>query len=220
MAVSVDCAEAHALEHRVGAEAAGQLADALDGRVATLADDVGRAELPGQRDAVRVAPEQDDLLGAEPPGGDDAAEPDRAVADDGDGLARPDLRRERRVVARPHTSESVSSDGINAWSRPTGSATSVPSACGTRTASPWPPSSRCRPTSRRAGTTSAAPAAEDAGAVGPRERGDDQIAGLDRPDVGADGLDQADELVAHPVAVVAGRHLCTATNRCRRCRRG
>src|SRR5436190_17057148 len=38
------------------------------------------------------------------------------------------------------TSESVSSDGISASSSPTGRTTSVPSACGTRTASPWPPS--------------------------------------------------------------------------------
>jgi len=29
---------------------------------------------------------------------------------------------------------------MRAWSGPTGSATNVPSACGTRTASPWPPS--------------------------------------------------------------------------------
>ena len=36
---------ADALEHRVGAEAVGQLANALDRLVAALADDVGRAEL-------------------------------------------------------------------------------------------------------------------------------------------------------------------------------
>ena len=56
----------------------------------------------------------------------------------------------------PITSESVSSDGISASSSSTGRTTSVPSACGTRTASPWPPSTaRCRRTGRRAGTRSA-----------------------------------------------------------------
>src|SRR6266542_1868359 len=45
----------------------------------------------------------------------------------------------------PITSESVSSDGISASSRPTGSTTSVPSACGTRKASPCPPSTSSRP---------------------------------------------------------------------------
>src|SRR3954469_9783977 len=39
------------------------------------------------------------------------------------------------------TSERVRSDGMRAWSWPTGSVISVPSASGTRTASPWPPSS-------------------------------------------------------------------------------
>jgi hypothetical protein len=45
----------------------------------------------------------------------------------------------------PITSDSVSSDGMSASSSPTGSATSVPSACGTRTASPWPPSTSSKP---------------------------------------------------------------------------
>src|SRR5207237_6039635 len=43
------------------------------------------------------------------------------------------------------TSVSVSSDGISASSSPTGRTTSVPSACGTRTASPWPPSTSSEP---------------------------------------------------------------------------
>src|SRR2546430_11458361 len=45
----------------------------------------------------------------------------------------------------PITSESVSSDGISSSSAPTGSTTSVPSACGTRTASPCPPSTSPQP---------------------------------------------------------------------------
>jgi hypothetical protein len=42
--------------------------------------------------------------------------------------------------------------------------------------------------------------AEFAGAIGPGERCDDQIALLHRSHIGADGLDDADELVAHPVS--------------------
>ena len=49
--------------------------------------------------------------------------------------------------------------------------------------------------------------AEDAGAVGPRERRDDEVAGLHRAYVGPDGVDDADELVAHPAAGLARLHL-------------
>ena len=47
-------------------------------------------------------PEEDDLLGAEALRGDHAAQADRAVADDGDGLAGADPGADGRVVARPH----------------------------------------------------------------------------------------------------------------------
>src|SRR5207253_4912353 len=50
---------AYALQHRVRAEAAGQLADTLDGLVAAFADDVGRAEVAAERYPVGVAAEQD-----------------------------------------------------------------------------------------------------------------------------------------------------------------
>jgi hypothetical protein len=46
----------------VGAVAAGQLFDALDGLRAAFADDVRRAELARQRDPIVVAAEDDDLL--------------------------------------------------------------------------------------------------------------------------------------------------------------
>ena len=107
----------------------------------------------------------------------------------------------------PITSESVSSDGISASSSPTGSTTSVPSACGTRTASPWPPSTPSTPHQPpwRHGGLQPLPA-EDAGAVGADERRDDEVAGLDGADVGADGLDDADELVSH---AAAGRRSCS-----------
>ena len=87
--------EADALEDGVDAEAAGELAHALDGLVAALADDVRRAELARERDPVGVTAEDDDLLGAEPRGGDHAAQADRAVADDGHGLAGSDLGARR-----------------------------------------------------------------------------------------------------------------------------
>ena len=72
-----------ALEDGVGAESAGQLADPLDRGVAPLADDIRRAELARQRNAVGVTAEHDDLLRAETTGGDDAAETDRAITNDG-----------------------------------------------------------------------------------------------------------------------------------------
>ena len=58
-----------------------------DALVAALLDDVGRAELAGQRLPVGVATDRDDPLGAELLGGQDAEQPDRAVTDDRDGLA-------------------------------------------------------------------------------------------------------------------------------------
>src|SRR5439155_1386400 len=48
--------------------------------------------------------------------------------------------------------------------------------------------------------------AEHTGAVGPQERRDDHVSGLDGLDVGANGLDDADELVAHAAAGVAVLH--------------
>ena len=48
--------------------------------------------------------------------------------------------------------------------------------------------------------------AEDAGAVRVEERRDDEVAGLQGADVGADGVDDADELVAHPAAGLVVLH--------------
>ena len=56
--------------------------------LAALGDDVGRAELAGDLLARLVARHRDDALGAELRGGEDAAEADRAVADDDGGAAR------------------------------------------------------------------------------------------------------------------------------------
>ena len=46
--------------------------------------------------------ENDDLLGAEPPRGDDAAQADGAVSDNGNCLPRADLGDYRRVMAGAH----------------------------------------------------------------------------------------------------------------------
>ena len=47
------------------AKASGELANALGRRLPSLADDVGCAELPRQRDPVGMPPQEDDLLGTE-----------------------------------------------------------------------------------------------------------------------------------------------------------
>ena len=212
-----------ALEHRVRAETAGQLADALDGLVAALADDVRGAELARQRDAVGVAAEQDDLLGPETLRGDHPAQPDGAVADDGRDLARRDAggdgARGGRCPSRPRASGAT---GISASSAPTGS--DDERAVGQRDAHRLALTAvelvAAPEAAVQAGRLQAL-AAELAGAVGPGERRDDEVAGLDRPHVGADVLDDADELVPHAAAGLGRLHAaCTATGRCRRCRRG
>src|SRR5919106_6753877 len=99
----LDClAVADALENGVDAVAVGQLLEALDGLVAAFADDVGSTEFARERGPVGVAAHDDDLLGAEPLGGDDAAESDSAVADDSDAVAGPDLGDDGGVVAGAH----------------------------------------------------------------------------------------------------------------------
>ena len=94
--------EAYALEYRVGAEPAGELAHALDCVLAALADDIGRAELARQGDPVLVAAEDDDLLGAQALGGDHTTKPDRTIADDCDALSGADAGDDSGVVAGAH----------------------------------------------------------------------------------------------------------------------
>ena len=105
------------------------------------------------------------------------------------------------------TSVSASSDGISASSSPTRSATSVPSASGTRTAFALP----------AVHVVGAVPAAVDARALEPlaaelavavrvHERRDHDVAGPQRPHLGADRLDHADEVVAHLAALLVVLH--------------
>ena len=198
--------EADALEYRVRAVLR-QLADALDRFLAALAHDVGGAELLAERDPLRVVAEQDDPLGAEPLRGDHAAQPDGAVADDGDGLAGTDLRGECGVVAgahhvgereqrrhqrvvradRQHDQRAVCLRDAHGFALAAVDVVqAVPAAVQTLALQPL--------------------AAEDAAAVRPEEGRDDEVAGLDGRDVGADGFDDADELMAHPAAGVVVRH--------------
>src|SRR5437667_3104103 len=93
---------ADALEDGVDAQTPGQLAHALDCRLAALAHDVRRAEPFRQGDPVGMVAEDHDPLGAEAPGGDDGAEADSAITDDGRGLAAADFGGAGRMMARSH----------------------------------------------------------------------------------------------------------------------
>ena len=88
------------LDGAVRTQPAGQLLDASDALIAALLDDVGRAELAGQRLPVGVTAHRDDPRRAELLGGEDAEKTDRAVSDDRDRLAGADLRRDGREPAR------------------------------------------------------------------------------------------------------------------------
>lgn len=63
---------------------AGQLLDPIDARVAALGDDVGRAEFESEILPRLVPAHRDDPPCAHLVGGEDAHEPDRAVANDRD----------------------------------------------------------------------------------------------------------------------------------------
>ena len=71
----------------MGAVAAGELLHPLDRLRSTLADQISRAELLGQDDPVGVPAHDDDLLGSKPFRGDDPAQANRTVSDNGDNLA-------------------------------------------------------------------------------------------------------------------------------------
>ena len=84
------------------AESIRERSHALNRLIAALAHDIRRTELPGELDAVGMMPEEDDLFGAKPPGGDHAAQAHRAVADYGRGLPGADPGRDRGMMAGPH----------------------------------------------------------------------------------------------------------------------
>src|SRR5438445_3956091 len=73
---------AYALQHRVSTDSVGQLLDAGHAIVTALRHDVGCAKLGGEPLPRLVTAHRDDPLGAHLLGGENAEEPDRAVADD------------------------------------------------------------------------------------------------------------------------------------------
>ena len=87
----------------MGSVPAGELAHPLDGLVAALPDDVGRAEVPREFDPVGVAAKDDDLLGAQAFRGDYAAQTDRTVGLDGvpDGYRAMAERESIKVIVEP-----------------------------------------------------------------------------------------------------------------------
>ncbi|MGP7999076.1 MAG: hypothetical protein ACLPKI_17435 [Streptosporangiaceae bacterium] len=82
-----------------GPLAAGELAHAFDAFFPAFGDDLGGAEVAAEAGAVLVAAHEDDLLGAEHPGGDHRGQAHRAVTDHGHGCARPDSGLDRAMVA-------------------------------------------------------------------------------------------------------------------------
>ena len=184
---------------RVGAEAAGELLDLRDTGVAALLDDVGGAELAGERLPVGVAAERDDALGAELLGGQDAEQADRAVTDDRDGLARAGLggdggepagaehvggRHQRRDEVRVRLPGGRDEGAV-----------------GERDAGQLGLGAEGAHQDAVHAVRLVAGLADLAGVVGGPEGADDEVADLDGADLGADLLDDADVLVAHHLVV-------------------
>ena len=155
-----------------------------------------------------MAAEEDDPLGAEPLRCDHAAEADGAVPDDGRRPARRNPRVQSCVVARAHhvgEGEQRRHQRVVLVDRKSDERAvglrdahglalaavdvvgAVPAAVEASGMEPFP--------------------AEDAGAVRVEERRHDEVAGLQGADVGADGIDDADELVAHPPTGLVVLHL-------------
>jgi hypothetical protein len=191
----------------VHAEAVGDLTHALDRLLASLAHDLRCAEFFRECDAVGMAPQDDDLLGAEAPGGDHAAQADGAVPDDGHRLPGTDLRGDSGVMARPHH---VCERQKRRHQRLVGTDRQDNERpvclrdahrfglCSLDVLGAEEPSVDARGVEPLA--------AEETCAVGVGEGHDDDIADLHGADVGAHGFDDADGLVAHPAAGVAVFH--------------
>jgi hypothetical protein len=152
-------------------------------------------------------PHQDDLPGAQAPGGQYRAQPHRAVADDRDAHAGPDLSGDGGVVAgAEHVGERHQRRQQRRVRRdrqlhqrpgglrdPHGLALAAVHAVEAVAAAV------------RAGGLQAT-AAPEAGVVGVGERREYQVAALEPGDLGAGVLDDAEELVSHLPALVSGWH--------------
>ncbi len=198
---------ADALQDGVSAVAAGQLTDLLDAFGASFGDDVGGAELAAQIGAVLVPAHQNDLLGAEAFGRHDREQPDRAVADHRHRGPGVDTGPDRAVVAGTvHVGERQQrrqQRGVRRdrqlHQRAVGERnTDRPGLTAAHTG--------CVPEPAVTAGGLQALAAEVAGVVLPRERGHDQVTGLDGGHVLAGLFDEAEELVAHRRALLGNRH--------------
>ena len=94
--------KSHALQHGMRAQAPGQLAHVLHRRFAALAHHVRRAELLTERDAVGMTSEEDNPFGSAASAGNDAAQTDRAIANDRRRFAWPDSGRNGSVMTSRH----------------------------------------------------------------------------------------------------------------------
>ena len=133
-----------------------------------------------ERDPVRVAAEDDDPLRAQPLRGDHPAQPDGAVADDGHRLARARRRRARRRGARCRSRRRASAATASAvvLRRPgSDDQRAVGERHAHRLALAAVDPSLAVEAAVQAGRVEPL-VAEDAGAVRPRERRDDEIAAL------------------------------------------
>ena len=189
------------------AEAVREVAHALDRLLAALAHHVGCAELPCECNPVRMAAEDDDLLGAETLRGDHAAQTDGAVADDRGGLTGADVAGDGRVVARAHhvrEREQRRHQRVVFVDR-------QDDECSVRLRNAHRFGLCSRDVIRAEEASVDARRlqplmAEHARAVRERERHDHEIARLQGPHVGADVLDHADRLVSHVAAGIAALH--------------
>jgi hypothetical protein len=199
--------EPDAFEYPVGAIASGQLADFLDPCFASLGNDVGGPELEAEVGTVLVAAHEDDPFGPQTLGPKDRGEPNRPVADHGDGRAGVDAARVGAVIARrkdvEEAQQGCQEGGILADRELDQGALSLghPHRLALTTVDPV------------AGPHAAVPAgglqallAEVASVVRPDEGSDDQVTSLEPGHLGTDVLDSAEELVPDALAVVGRGH--------------
>ena len=147
------------------------------------------------------------MLGAEPLRGDHPAQADGAVADHGDGLAATGLRRDGGVVAGAHHVGEREQRRHQLLVR--SDRQHDERAVGLRDAHGFALAAVdvVEPVPAPVQALAVQPlAAEDAAAVRPEEGRDDEVAGLDRSNLGADRFDDADELVPHPAAHIRRLH--------------
>ena len=176
-----------------------RLLDPCDSVVSALLDDVGGAELSGQRLPVGVPAEGDDPLGAELPGGQDAEQADRAVADDRDRLAGPGLGGDG---GEPTGAQHVGGrhqrrDQIGVGHAGGGDERAV----GERDASHFGLGADGAHQDPVHAVGLVAGLADLAGVVRGPEGADDEVADLDGADLRADLLDDADVLVPHHLVI-------------------